>query len=232
LAKAPHGRRWTLTFLPTGAFTFTLATGFTGPVTFTYKVCDVDNDCSTATVTITVTAVSTGVVSIGDTATIGYWRNNNGQALILKMNGSASSTALGNWLAANYPYLFGANAGTANNMTGKTNTQVAAYDVTLFNSDKWMAQVFGGALAAYVTNSALSGGNYSVPYGFNYSASGTGAKTWNVGTQGTNVGLVNNTSYTVSALLQQATLRKQLGLYNSNAFNVIFSGINVAGDIK
>ena len=46
------------------------------------------------------------------------------------------------------------------------------------------------------------------------------------------MGLVNNTSYTVGALLQQANLRKQLGLYNSNAFNVIFSGINVAGDIK
>ena len=46
------------------------------------------------------------------------------------------------------------------------------------------------------------------------------------------MGLVNNTSYTVSQLLQQANLRKQQGTYDTNAFNVIFDGINQKGDIK
>ncbi|TAK15355.1 MAG: tandem-95 repeat protein [Acidobacteria bacterium] len=230
--KTSNPSSGTVVFNADGTFTYTAATGFSGVVSFNYKLCDVNNDCSNATVTITIAAVSTGAVGKGDTATIGYWQNQNGQALIKKMNGSTSATNLGNWLAGNFPYLWGANASNANNLTGKTNTQVAAYYITVFKSDKWMAQVLAGAIASYVTNSTLAGGNYSVPYGFNYSVTGTGSKTYNVGSYGTAIGLANNTSYTISALLQQANLRKQQGNYNSNAFNVIFSGINQAGDIK
>jgi len=145
---------------------------------------------------------------------------------------SATATNLVNWLAGSFPYLWGANATAANNLTGKTNTQVVAYYITVFKKDKWTAQVLAGAIASYVTNSTLAGANYSVPYGFNYSVTGTGTKTYNVGANGTAIGLTNNTSYTVGALLLQANLRKQQGTYNSNAFNVIFSGINQAGDIR
>jgi hypothetical protein len=228
VTSVAHG---TLTFTD-GAFTYTPATGYNGPDSFTYRLCDATPDCSTATVSITVTAVVTGALAKGDTATIGFWHNKNGQALIKSVNGGSAATNLGNWLALNYPSLFGALAGTANNLTGKTNLQVAAYDLTLFSSNKKMNQVLAGALAAYVTNSTLAGGTYAAGYGFKVTTSGTGSKTYNVGSHGTAIGLTNNTSYTVSALLTQANLRKALNLYNETAFNVIFDGINNKGDIK
>jgi hypothetical protein len=228
--KTSNPSSGTVVFNADGTFTYTAATGFAGVVSFNYKLCDIDNECSNATVTITIANIVTGSVGTGDTATIGFWRNNNGQALIKAVNGGPSATNLGNWLAANYPYLYGANS--SNNLAGKTNTQIAAYDVSLFNSDKKANQVFGGALAAYVTNTTLAGGNYAGAYKFNLSITGTGTRTYNVGSNGTAIGLVNNTSYTVYQLLQQANLRKQMGSYNTTAFNVIFDGINQKGDIK
>ena len=170
-------------------------------------------------------------MTTGDTATIGYWQNKNGQALLKAVNSGATATNLGNWLATSFPYLWGASAGTANNMTGKTNAQVAAYYITVFKSNKWMAQVMGNAFASYVTSSALAGGNYSGSYGFNVSAAGTGAKTYNVGSYGTAIGLANNTSYTVAQILNAANQQKQAGTFNSNAFNVICEAINSKGDI-
>jgi hypothetical protein len=71
-----------------------------------------------------------GGVQHGQTATIGFWNNKNGQALILALNGGATATQLGSWLAATLPNTFGANAGS-NNLTGKSNAYVAA----LFQSD-------------------------------------------------------------------------------------------------
>ena len=41
------------------------------------------------------------------------------------MNGGSGATNLATWLATNFPYLYGASAGT-NNLTGKTNKDVAA----------------------------------------------------------------------------------------------------------
>src|SRR6266496_3576308 len=61
----------------------------------------------------------------GDTAGIGFWASKNGQALINSLNGGPNSIALANWLASNFPYLFGANAGD-NNLTGKSNLAVAS----------------------------------------------------------------------------------------------------------
>jgi hypothetical protein len=90
----------------------------------------------------------------------------------------------------------------------------------------------GGAIASYVTNSTLAGGNYAAKYGFNVSTGGTGAKTYNVGSLGASIGLLNNTSYNVSQLLNQANLMKQQGTFNSGSFNTIFDGINRKGDIK
>ena len=53
---------------------------------------------------------STGSVSKGDTATIGYWHNKNGQALINALNGGPTSKTLANWLATQFPYLYGGNS--------------------------------------------------------------------------------------------------------------------------
>ena len=176
--------------------------------------------------------VATSPVGTGDTATIGYWQNKNGQALIKAVNGGCTSTAFANWLAASYPYLYGVHA-KENNLTGKNNKAVAALFVTFFKvkGTKTNAQVMAGAIAAYVTNSTLAGGNYAAKYGFNVSTGGTGATTYNVGSLGTSIGLLNNTAYTVSELLQQANLMKQLGTFNAGSFNTIFDGINIKGDI-
>lgn len=161
-------------------------------------------------------------VEPGDTATIGFWHNKNGQALIKCM---PNSPALGNWLAGNFPCLFG-------NLAGKANTVVAAQFTTYFKitGQKTYAQVMGGALAAYVTDSDLAG-NAAAKYGFNVSPEGTGAKTYNVGALGEVLGLSNDTSYTVMELLQAADDNCPFSPAVFNALNVIFSGINEDGDI-
>jgi hypothetical protein len=171
-------------------------------------------------------------IAKGDAATIGFWHNQNGQALILSMNGGSSSTALGNWLASNFPYLYGTKS--SNNLTDQPNTAVASLFLTYFNvtGQKTLAQIMSGALAVYVTNTTLAGGNYAAPYGFNTSGASMNGHTYNVGTYGSSIGLVNNTSYSVLYLLQQANLDMQNGTFNANAFNNIFSGINQTGDIQ
>jgi hypothetical protein len=195
-------------------------------------VAQVVSATATATVDICVpTPPPTTPLAHGETATIGFWHNKNGQALIDSLNGGPSATNLANWLASEFPYLYGVNSTT--NLTNKTNADVAAlflqdFSVTGMKTD---AQILGAALATYVTNSTLAG-NAAVSYGFVVSSTGTGSTTYNVGSYGTAIGLSNNTSYTVFALLQQANYEKFLGTFNANAFNSIFDGINQAGDIS
>src|SRR5437870_2279799 len=54
LVNAAHG---VVVMSANGTFSYTPAANYNGPDTFTYQVCDADNDCSSATVTITVDAV-------------------------------------------------------------------------------------------------------------------------------------------------------------------------------
>jgi hypothetical protein len=186
---------------------------------------------ATASATVTVTTPTPpSPLQHGDTATIGFWHNKNGQALILSLNGGPTSTGLANWLASNFPFHYGNHS--ANNLTGKTNEDVAAlfqkfFSVTGMKTD---AQILGAALAVYVTDSDLAG-TAAAKYGFNVSTTGTGAKTYNVGSYGTAIGLKSNTSYTILFLLQQADLDKKNGTFDANAFNAIFDGINQLGDI-
>ena len=179
----------------------------------------------------------------GQTATIGFWHNKNGQALLKSLNGGANATQLGNWLATNFPNLWGANAGP-NNLAGKTNTQVAAFFTSKFKltGQKLDAQVLGVAFATYVTNSSLAGTAAS-KYGFKVDAAGTGSSTINVGKSGAAFGVANNTSITVMQALTEAnqlsaggTGATQFDIYNGNQTlrnqaNVIFSLINERGDI-
>ena len=185
----------------------------------------------------TTTKPGPGPVTPGTTATIGFWHNKNGQALIKSFNGSATSTALGNWLATTFPKLYGAQAG-AKNLAGKTNNQVAALFLQLFSvqGQKLDAQVLGVALGVYATTSSL-GGNAGTRYGFKVSAGGLGAMTWNVGSGGAAFGVPNNSTLTVLQLLKAANDRAVNGvLYGGSkslrdAANAVFSGINEAGDI-
>ncbi len=208
-----------------------------GTLSFTAQVTDssgnVGFNTAGASCSIIVTTPKTTPPCLvsGDAATIGFWHNKNGQALILSLNGGASSKALANWLATNFPYLYGTHS--SNNLTNQTNTKVAALFMTFFgvSGQKTNAQILAGALASYVTSSSLAG-TTAIKYGFNNSPGGTGAKTYNVGSDGTAIGLVNNTSYTVLQLLQQANLDQANGTFNANAFNDIFTGINQGGDIS
>jgi uncharacterized repeat protein (TIGR01451 family) len=173
----------------------------------------------------------------GQTATIGYWQNNNGQALIKSVNGGENSTALGYWLATNFANMYGANAG-ANNLAGKTNAQIADFYVTLFKQkgQKLDAQVLATAFAVYVTDSDLAGNN-AAQYGFTVSSAGTGAATFSVGNSGAAFGVANDTRLTILQILT-ATNAQTVGgnLYNDstalrNLANTVYDGINQGGDI-
>lgn len=60
---AAHG---TVTLTSTGNYTYTPATGYYGTDVFNYRLCDVDNDCSSATVTITIGRVNHLPVAVND----------------------------------------------------------------------------------------------------------------------------------------------------------------------
>jgi hypothetical protein len=218
----------TITGNPTSAGTFTFVAKVAGANysacgCYGYKTvcCSIKIDPAPST--------CVGLVS-GDTATIGYWNGPNGQALIRSLNGGPTARNLGNWLAATYPHLWGANAGSRN-LAGRSNDQVAAFFRAQFcvRGAKTEAQMLAAALAVYVTDSDLAG-TVARASGFNVSSAGTGAKCYNVDCYGSCVGLTNNRSYTVSALLAQANSRKRTCNFNSGAFNCIFDGINRKGD--
>jgi len=197
--------------------------------TFPYKVIVTDNCGNKGTNYCSVTVTPPGNLGHGDTATIGFWHNMNGQALILSFNGGGTSKALGNWMASNYPCIFG-------NLAGKSNSFVAAQFQSYFgvSGQKTYAQIMAGALACYATSSTLAGGSMAGGYGFNVSPGGTGVKSYNVGSNGSAIGLVNNTSYTILQILKAANSKCPFGTSGAvfNALNSIFDGINQGGDIN
>ena len=173
----------------------------------------------------------------GTTATIGFWHNRNGQALLTSLNGGPNSTALGNWLASNFPNLYGVHG--AVNFTGKSNSFVASYYLNNdFNvtGQKVNAQILAVAFAVYVTNSTLAG-NVAAGYGFHVSATGIGGQTINVGSDGAAVGVPNNTTITILQALQAVNNHVVNGvLYGGNSVlineaNDLFDRINTTGDI-
>jgi hypothetical protein len=110
-------------------------------------------------------------------------------------NGGASSTLLGNWLASNFPHLFGS-------LAGQTNAQVAAAFLAAKGNvgavqGNTYAQAFGVALAMYVTSSTTGTASCVSKFGFNF-GTGTGGKTYNVGSNGAAFGVPNNTTLTVA----------------------------------
>jgi autotransporter-associated beta strand protein len=170
-------------------------------------------------------------VQKGQTATIGFWNNPNGQMLINSFNGGPSSTVLANWLAATFGNLYGS-------LAGQSNVQVAAYFQGLFNqsSTKLEAQVLDTALDVYATTSLLSG-TTAARYGFKVTAAGLGASDWNVGASGAAFGVANNTTLNVYQLLKAANKKAVSGvLYNGdktlrNLASNVFGGLITAGDI-
>ena len=172
------------------------------------------------------------VIAHGATATIGFWHNSNGQCLLKSLNGSANSTALGNWLSSN----FGMYAAFAN----KTNTYIANfYNNNDFaaSGQKLDAQVLAAAFACYVSNSTWAGGTFAASYGFTVNADGSGYETVNVGTNGAAFGVANNSNITILQALQATDAQtSSTTLYNGNTTlrneaNTIYTLINQGGDI-
>ena len=175
-------------------------------------------------------------VSKGDTATIGFWQNKNGQAIINNLNGGSSATNLGNWLATTLPNLFGASAtNTADNLAGMTNAQVASfYKNTLFKTDKNLSQIFTTAVSVYVTDSLLnnttSGQNLATKYGFHVDLPGSGAATYDIGGNGGLFGVSNNSTTTLFQLLVAADAQAAQGSLSQSVYSV-FDAINNKGDV-
>jgi hypothetical protein len=179
---------------------------------------------------------ATAPVQKGQTAAIGFWNNKNGQALIKSLNGG-TGTQLGDWLAATFVNLYGANS--TNNLVGKSNAYVAA----LFQQDflqkgqKLDAQVLATALSVYATNATLDSAGVAAKYGFTVSGDGVGTATFNVGSNGDAFGVANNTTLTVMDLLLATDAQAVNGiLYNGNSTkrseaNALFDALNGAGGI-
>jgi hypothetical protein len=191
-------------------------------------------------------------VQAGQTATIGFWQNKNGQKLITSLNGSPEATALADWLAREFPNMYG-------HLAGKTNADVASYYRSLFKRNaktalgggppKLDAQVMALALAAYVTNQHLAG-SAAEAYGFLVTEYGVGASTFDVGDQNREAfGLseTDNTMMTIFAILRATDQHSADGLlYDCDGdgdaddewetllrtmANEVYSEINELGDI-
>jgi hypothetical protein len=163
---------------------------------------------------------SYSTLSGGDTQASVFWRGGDGQALIRSLNGSSGAKNLGNWLASNFPNLFGSSAGSSNNLANKTNSQVASAFAAKFDSSatKVEAEILATALSVFVSSSSLAGGNYGAAYGFIVTSAGISGEWINVGSAGSYLGVSNNSKLTVFDLLKKT---------NSKASNgTIFSGDN------
>src|SRR5262249_48116829 len=130
-----------------------------------------------------------------EAATLGFWANKNGQKL-LKTYGSE----IGNWLASNFPNLFG-------NLNGATGTQVAAYFLLVKNNVGTLngvlfAHAMTPARAGWVTGPGFGTGQ-PAKYGFQQGFGGLGLLDiyYNVGNNGASFGVANNTYQTVGYLL-------------------------------
>jgi hypothetical protein len=139
-------------------------------------------------------------VGSGDTATIGFWQNKNGQALIVQ-----GGAALVNWLNSNFGNVFGTRFSDGSG--GDDASELASFYKDEFFKKKFQgtakvdAQFMATALATFFTSSNLSGGSAAASYGFHVSQTGIGTKVVNVGSSGAAFGVANNTNMTIMSLL-------------------------------
>jgi hypothetical protein len=220
-------------FSITGSHTYSAA----GSYPFRVQLNDVHGGSTVAASgTVSVTAPAGTQIQRGQTARINFWQAKAGQTLIKSFNGGASSRALGNWLAANFPNLFGSKAG-ANNLTGTTNAQVAAFYARLFREEFFLhfeTQVLATALNVYATTLSL-GGAAGQPYGFLVTAGGLGSATFNVSIAGPAFGVPNGTTLTVFQILKAADGQAVRGVLNGGNLILqvetwaVFLAINDAG---
>ena len=189
-------------------------------------------------------AAAGSTVVAGQTATIGFWQNKNGQGTLASVN-----EGLGDWLAATLPNLYGVNAG-ANDLTGLSNTEVAALYKARFKAHvkardrttiegpaKVDCQVMATAFAVYVTNENLAGTGAEA-FGFMVTIGGVGVALWDVGDAGVVFGVDDYTEMTVLDLLLATDERAVDGVLYADfdvmyriLANKVYTAINEGGDI-
>lgn len=182
-----------------------------------------------------------GPVGQHQTATVAFWQNRHGQNLIRSLNGGATSTQLGNWLAATFPNMYGDPAGTSN-LAGKTNAEVALFFKSLCKGNhgiwaggfvKLEAQVLATALAVYVTNESLAGAT-AASYGFRVTEYGVGVNTFDVAAA-FGWDMTDGTEPTVMDLLKATNAKSRNGLLydidGNGRFDVAELLIRVMADV-
>jgi hypothetical protein len=197
---------------------------------------------SSANEPLTVTGQTVGP---GTFATIGFWHNKNGQAVINSFNGASTSTMLGNWLATNFPHLFGAsNPYTGTSLAGLTNAQVATVYANLWTPSgvvkNTYVQAFAVALGIYADTPGLGFNSTAAKFGFKPVPGGGGSLTFNVGSNGAAFGVPNGTTLTVMQILQivDSNFNPSTGLFyngdqtKTSEANNVLDGINSTGDIS
>jgi hypothetical protein len=109
-------------------------------------------------------AEENGTLQSGQTATISFWRSNDGKKLIEGLNGDKKSKMLGNYLAASFPNLFSDLAGEKNekvwNYYKKLHDEKVKALATNDASIKLEVEVMSLALSMYVTDQANVEVNY------------------------------------------------------------------------
>jgi hypothetical protein len=185
------------------------------------------------------------IVGRGNAATIGFWANKNGKALL----GTYTTSDIGNWLATTYPNLFG-------NLSGATGPQVYTYFVKLKSAsgltNSTMTDALAVAMSEWVTTSGLGWNTSSTGpthYGFIQGPGGVGLGSlyFNVTNNGASFGVANNTLLTVDQILAyynshtvrtggSSTALPTWVVYGGNTSllngaNVVLDGINQTGDI-
>jgi hypothetical protein len=167
-----------------------------------------------------VTTTTTG--SAGSFATIGFWHNKNGQALINSFDSGPSSKLLGNSLATHYPHLFGAtNSYTGTSLAGLTNAQVAAAYLNTWTPG-------GLQKNTYVQAFAVALGSYG--------SGGLGS--FSVGNNGAAFGVANGTTLPITQILSiaDAAFNPATGQFfggdstKTGALNTVLNNINMAGE--
>ena len=198
--------------------------------------------------------VSGSPLGAGGFATIGFWHNKNGQAVIDSFNGGSTQTELGTWLATSFPNLFGASnpyisstlasfQGSPTTLAGLTNAQIAKVYENLWTpsgvTKNTYVQAFAVALGMYADNSALGYDSTAAKYGFKSVSGGGGSETYNVGSNGAAFGVANNSRLPILQLLQivDANFSPSTGTFyagnstDTTDFNNVLNGINTTGDI-
>jgi len=149
------------------------------------------------------------------TTTADWWKGSKGQSLIKSLNGGPTATALGNWIAASFPNLFG-------NLAGKTNADIAAYYVSISAAPAFALeyQFLDTVLSIYVTTRSLAG-NAGASYGVRITDAGLGPCKVTVHNSAPAFGLPSGATTTVLELIRRADAAS----YNGVAYDTNHNGV-------